>query len=81
MAVQEIISSSQKLYEILHLSSFGTNVISIGIRLGLSKNDLDLCFDYLQRNKLIEISDSESGKMAYITGRGKQVFKKISQHF
>jgi predicted transcriptional regulator len=78
---EQIISRSQKLYEILHLSSFGTNVVSIGIRLGLSKNDLDLCFDYLQKNNLIEISDSESGKMVYITGRGEQVFKKISQHF
>ena len=81
MPEQEEISSSQKLYEILHLSSFGTAKLSIGIRLGLSKNDLDSYFNYLQRNRLIEISDSESGKIAYITGRGKQVFKRISQHF
>jgi hypothetical protein len=81
MPEQEVISSSQKLYEILHLSSYGTTVLSIGIRLGLTKKDLDLCIDYLQRNRLIEISDSEFGKMVHITDRGTLVFKRISQHF
>ena len=80
MNKQEVISSSKKLYEILHLSSFGTSVISIGVRLGLKKHDLDICFDYLLRNRLIDITDSGTGPMVYITARGMQVFKKISGH-
>jgi hypothetical protein len=81
MAVQEVISSSKKLCEILHLSSFGSTELSIGIRLGLTKNDLDFCFDYLLKNKLIEISDSKSESMIYITGRGMQVLKRITRIF
>ena len=81
MAEQDIVGSSRLLFEILHLSSFGTSVLSIAIRLGLSKSDMEVCFDYLLRNRLIEISDSESGSMVHITGRGMQVFKKISKHF